>query len=433
MLMGVIHLPQIHLYWSRACSVRLVSDSMTRNRFYELRNHLHSVNSAAPTEEQKKDKLFLVRPILKAFSAACLALPWTQKLAIDEQMIPFSGRCAMRQYVPSKPNPVGLKNFMLAAPDGLVLDYMIYTGKNTLPEEDIKGYGLGGAVVKRLVQSLAVDLQEQPTLLFTDRCFTGIRIIELLAERNIPLTRTVVANRTDGAALTFPKDKEMSRGASVQKVREDGKIGLVKWKDNKSVLMMSSAYGIHPEGTCKRWSKEEHKKVDVTRPAIVAEYNVNMGGIDLMDRYISYYRILLRTKKWTVRLFAHFLDMAVCNAWVEYLRDFELYAREGKKLSLIDLKTYVAEALIRANTSREVGDTSRTTTNDQKGTTKVVPIPNNDVRLDGFNHFPDHVKLNNPVKCRNFGCTGKTRVKCMKCNLFLCLQSRNCFLNFHRK
>ncbi|KAG0410161.1 hypothetical protein HPB47_012723 [Ixodes persulcatus] len=87
--------------------------------------------------------------------------------------------------------------------------------------------------------------------------------------------------------LTFPKDKEMSRGTSVQKVREDGKLCLVKWKENKSVLMMSSAFGIHPGGTCKRWSKEEHKKVDVARPAVVSQYNINMGGIDLMDRPIA--------------------------------------------------------------------------------------------------------------------------------------------------
>ncbi|KAG0410160.1 hypothetical protein HPB47_012722 [Ixodes persulcatus] len=167
MLMGVMHVSQVHLYWSRACSIPLVSESMTRNRLYELRSHLHFVYSAVPTDEQKQDKLFLVRPILSAFSSACLALPRTRKLAVDEQMILFSGRCAMRQYLPSKPNPLGLKNFVLAAPDGLVLDYVIYTGKNTVPEEDIKTYGLGGAVVKRLVEPL--DAKEIPTLLFTDR------------------------------------------------------------------------------------------------------------------------------------------------------------------------------------------------------------------------------------------------------------------------
>lgn len=127
--------------------------------------------------------------------------------------------------------------------------------------------------------------------------------------------------------------------------------------------------------------------------------------------------------------------MAVCNAWVQYLRDFELEDREGKKLSLIDFKVDVAETLIRANISREVRAERATSsaTDSQRKTTKPVPIPNNDVRLDGYHHFPDHMKLENPMKCRNFGCAGKTRVRCTKCNVFLCLQNKNCFLNFNMK
>ncbi|KAG0428104.1 hypothetical protein HPB47_024903, partial [Ixodes persulcatus] len=121
----------------------------------------------------------------------------------------------MRQYLPSKPKPLGLEHFVLASPDGLVLDYVIYTGKNTVLEEDIKMYGLGGAVVKKLVVPL--DAEDIPTFLFADRYLTGIIVIEHLAENNLFLTGTVVANRTDDAALTFPKDKQMSKGTSVQK------------------------------------------------------------------------------------------------------------------------------------------------------------------------------------------------------------------------
>src|SRR6218665_1150261 len=46
--------------------------------------------------------------------------------------------------------------------------------------------------------------------------------------------------------------------------------------------------------------QETEKYISVTRPDIVNQYNANMGGMDLMDRIISYYRISARTKKWTI-------------------------------------------------------------------------------------------------------------------------------------
>ncbi|GBP03212.1 hypothetical protein EVAR_2646_1 [Eumeta japonica] len=49
-------------------------------------------------------------------------------------------KCEYRQYVPSKPNPLGLKNFVLAARDGVVLD-LRYVGSNTLPPQDMADLG----------------------------------------------------------------------------------------------------------------------------------------------------------------------------------------------------------------------------------------------------------------------------------------------------
>ncbi|KAH9384288.1 hypothetical protein HPB48_026281 [Haemaphysalis longicornis] len=44
-----------------------------------------------------------------------------------------------------------------------------------------------------------------------------------------------------------------------------------------------------------------------------SEVQLIHGEVDLIDRFVSYYRISMRTKKWTVRVFAQFLDMACCN------------------------------------------------------------------------------------------------------------------------
>ncbi|GFR33551.1 piggyBac transposable element-derived protein 3 [Trichonephila clavata] len=69
-----------------------------------------------------------------------------------------------------------------------------------------------------------------------------------------------------------------------------------------------------------RGGRKNKDRADVRPPAIARSYNTYMGGFDMMDRLISYYRISTRTKKWTMRVFVYFLNMATCNAWIMYIR-----------------------------------------------------------------------------------------------------------------
>lgn len=47
-------------------------------------------------------------------------------------------------------------------------------------------------------------------------------------------------------------------------IRGERKICLTKWKDNKSVLMISNAFGETLVGSVSRWDKDERGKIDVT-------------------------------------------------------------------------------------------------------------------------------------------------------------------------
>lgn len=139
---------------------------MTRDRFFELRNFIHTNKGG--------DKLWKIRPILDKILQKCHSLPRSLHMSIDEQMVPFALRCYFRQYVSSKPNPLGLKNFMLAAKDGLVLDFEIYVGSNTVPQEDIAHLGLGAGIVKLLCGTI-----DGNCVLYTDRFFTSLRLANL--------------------------------------------------------------------------------------------------------------------------------------------------------------------------------------------------------------------------------------------------------------
>ncbi|KAM4590851.1 piggyBac transposable element-derived protein 3-like isoform 1-T2 [Odontesthes bonariensis] len=141
-----------------------------------------------------------------------------------------------------------------------------------------------------------------------------------MLKNDIYLTGTVMKNRVPQAVRKLPDDKTLKiqgRGTSAAVTREDGKVCVVKWYDNKPVMMLSTVYAEQPEDKCRQWSKKDKKYVTVTRPSVVREYNTNMGGVDM----ISYYRMSVRTKKWTLRMLMHFTDLALANSWILYRKD----------------------------------------------------------------------------------------------------------------
>ncbi|CAH2010736.1 unnamed protein product [Acanthoscelides obtectus] len=144
-------------------------------------------------------------------------------------------------------------------------------------------------------------------------------------------------------------DKELlseGRGSFDEFIREDKKCTILKWMDNRSVTMASSSTGSAPQTDVRRWDKKNSKYILVPCPNSVTSYNRSMGGVDLCDRLISYYRICMRTKKWPVRVFWHFIDLSITNSCIEYRQDCN--ARGDRKSSIMDLlefKLYIGKCL----------------------------------------------------------------------------------------
>ena len=63
----------------------------------------------------------------------------------------------------------------------------------------------------------------------------------------------------------------------------------------------------------RRWSGSKKCAVQIPQPQTVANYNKYMGGIDLLQGFLSNHRPRLRSKKWWC-LFSKFLSMSVVAA-----------------------------------------------------------------------------------------------------------------------
>lgn len=214
-------------------------------------------------------------------------------------------------------------------------------------------------------------------------------------------------------------------------------LNYAKMKDNKSVVVASNFVGIGCENKCRRYDKKEHKYIEVPQPQCIAMYNNGMGGVDKLNGLISLYRIFIRWKKWTLRMFTHALDIAITNSWLEYKRHANILGVVNNKiLDLIHFRQYITDCLVTQNSAkRKVGRPSNEHENPgpQKRRSFVERAPNDCIRLDRTDHMPIFDSAKKSSQCKNVHCKNKkTHFMCQKCNVHLCItRERNCFLEFH--
>lgn len=427
--MGLVKMPGIRQYWESATAYPPVSGVMSRNRFKALVANLHFVDNLLVTdEEKKKDKLWKIRPWIDSIRAQCLRLTPEELQSIDEMMCQYTGKTSpCRQYIKSKPHPWGFKIWGRAGVTGLLHDFEVYQGGDGTRTE----LGQGADVVLRLTSTLEEHGRYK---IFADNLFTSLPLISKMNERGMFYTGTVRANRLPGCSLKEEKAlKKEGRGSYDSYVEEVNNVVAVRWYDNKAVSLLSSLVGVLPLGEAKRWDKTTKEHRNFPMPAIVQSYNKSMGGIDLLDSFLAKYRFPMKSKRWYLYLFWHFVMVAVVNAWNLYRRDSRLLNLPAKEiLNRRKFQAEVAESLIsvRAGTKRGrpsgAGDASATPPPPRK----IRKGPCDDVRFDGYAHWP--IKLQKRGRCKL--CERTTNTACEKCDICLCfLEERNCFRSYHLK
>ncbi|XP_043213160.1 piggyBac transposable element-derived protein 3-like [Amphibalanus amphitrite] len=408
LLMSVLKFPWIRMYWSQPTRIAAVADAFTRDRFHFIRGHLKVVNDVDVTDEQKKGRLWKVRPLVESVRSGCLQQERPPQVSIDEQMIPFTGKTTLKQYVPGKPHPEGLKNFVLASPRGLVLDFEVYQGKK-LDDGGAEGTS---------------------------------RLLEQLEARGLHGTGTIKKNLVPKEAK-LPTERELAkrgRGTSVCAVRSDDAVAFTAWQDRKMILLGSTEHGIEPSDTCKRYQKTSRSYIDVTRPAVVKAYNANMGGVDLNDRMIAHYRSGARTRKWTVKTILHFFDLSAVNAWLLYQQDAEEAGIKGAEMmKFLQFKYALAMQLLKGISSDGSSHSSSGSSDveepdgpdPKKRRRATVPMPS-PARLRSGKHLPKCHPRKEFQRCRKPGCHQQTGMECRRCKIFLCCRpDRDCFHQFH--
>nr|XP_037284982.1 piggyBac transposable element-derived protein 3-like [Rhipicephalus microplus] len=271
MYMSIYRIPRSHMYWSREMTVEKVAEVMSRDRWQTIKSDLHFNNNDLLQANAGNDRIFKIRPLIGNLLPKFQILPKSQMLEVDEHIVPFKGRSALKQYVPSKPHKWGYKIFVLCDTHGLVYDFSIYTG-NIRPVPGLPDLGASSNVVLELSRSIP----ENKNSLFFDNWFTSIKLLVSLHQLGIPALGTARANRISGCRL--PSDAEMKkdgRGSHMEReATVDGvEVRVVKCYDSRGVNIASTFGSAEPLGSCQRFDCKKKERCEIQQPAIVKTYN----------------------------------------------------------------------------------------------------------------------------------------------------------------
>ncbi|XP_022180053.1 piggyBac transposable element-derived protein 3-like [Myzus persicae] len=260
LFMSIVKMPSYRMFWSNRTRFNPVFETMSRNRFDNLRTNFHISDNdlMLPRDNPLHDKLFKIRPFISSVQNNFKKIQADEFCAIDEIIIPFKGRSQMKQYNQNKPHKWGIKVFAIASISGFIHDFEIYVGKGTLPATG-SGLGISGDIVIRLLETVPKFKNYKVA---TDNWFNSYNLQCHLKFSGMLGIGTVRTNRLSGCTFKNEKDmKKSGRGTYDTKVDTTNKIVATKWYDNKFVHVVSNYKGIQPLDEVERWSTAKKKEL----------------------------------------------------------------------------------------------------------------------------------------------------------------------------
>lgn len=246
--------------------------TMSMKRFKEITRMMRFDDKGDRAERRSRDKLAPIREVFDKWSQNLKTLynPGPN-VTVDEQLIPFRGRCPFTQYIPSKPAKYGIKVWACCDSDSFyALNMQIYTGRAPNCKAEINQ---GQRVVLEVTEGLI------GRNITCDNFFTGYDLAVQLKKRKSTLLGTVRKNKK----CVPPYILDMKRqpiGSSRFLFDHSLDATIVSYvpKQNRLVVLFST---MHHEN---KVSNEEHKK-----PQIILDYNKTKGGVDSLDQMVGTY------------------------------------------------------------------------------------------------------------------------------------------------
>jgi hypothetical protein len=419
MYQGIVQKPEVEMFWSTKpmFETPFVMKMMSERRFSLLHKCLHFVdNNNLPVTSHNSEKSWQkIQPffdaLIERFSAVYIP---EQNVAIDESLMLWKGRLAMKQYIPLKRARFGLKSYELCeSASGYIWKSLVHIG--TAMKLDDSNDGLTSS---RIVMTLARDLLGKGYSIFMDNWYSSPSLFRQLHMNQTDAVGTVRLNRKN---MPNKLKRKIPRGQTVSCFTTD--MMALKWMDKREVSLLSTYHDSDMTTTTTHSGSKE-------KPSVVVTYNKNMGAVDLTDQMLVAYPVeRKRHKVWYKKQFRHLLNQTVLNSYILYKKD-----NPGTKVTHLLFRMKLIERLLECHHHAEQIP--------RRGRPSREEF--NPLRLTG-RHFPKFIPANEvkeaptrrcKVCCSHVDKDGKkirkeTRYFCQDCDVALC--PAPCFETYHTK
>lgn len=145
--------------------------------------------------------------------------------------------------------------------------------------------------------------------MFTDNWCSSPLLTEYLHKKKINFCGTARKHRLE---MPYPEPK-LEPGET--KTKAYGPVMLVYWQDKRLVHILTT---LHENKVVPTGKTDPKTNAAIQKPLAVTEYNLNMGAVDKVDMILSSINCLQKTIKWYKKLFFHFEQYCVVNAYSMY-------------------------------------------------------------------------------------------------------------------
>lgn len=321
-------------FWtSDGLGIDVFKMTMSEKRFRFLLRCLRFDDRLTREERRALDKLAAIRDLFSCFIENCRShYHLGQNVTIDEMLPAFRGRCAFRQYIPSKPNRYGIKIFCLCDAKLYYTSNMeIYCGQQ--PEGLFRQSNSSTDVVMRLSEPIFQSGRN----ITADNWFTNIELVRKLEEKKLSYVGTVRKNKRELPA-NFVSPKGRQEFDSIFGYTKNETLVSYVPKKGKTVVLISSLHVASNEV-----AEDVSKK-----PEIITFYNETKSGVDVVDKLCATYNVARSTKRWPMVIFYHLLNIGGINSRVIFHGNKNIFTTRREFLKKLGLTLLDDQLKVRA-------------------------------------------------------------------------------------